>query len=388
MKSLKIAIINEKYNAGATRCARDLEQQLALCHQVRYYPRNTGETTDSVLQDLITFTPDIVHLHSYYGDFPYSFLAKISYRYPTCFTPHDPRPIGTLHPSSIVCWDCPRSNWCFRCAIVPRWRKVLLLNPYFWLRLKKRYWHWRTANNLRIVSPSQWLQQRLRQTEFRRFAIQHIPYGIDQKHFSPIPDARLQLALPANRKIILYVSYTGTEWIANPRKGLHYLADAFVQRLLPQYPEALLLVVGEGLVPNHPNVQPAGLVAQQHLPLYYSAADVFVAPTLADNLPYTVLEAMGCAVPVVASRVGGVHEEIIDGETGTLVPPGDPSALGAAILAILNDPIKARNMGLAGRKHIVTVFAMEHFIHAHEKLYFEMAQTQPPREGIRSCSGI
>ncbi len=369
MKSFKIAIINEKYTAGATRCARDLEQQLSISHQVRYYPRHAGETTDSVLRDLTSFTPDIVHLHSYYGDFPYSFLAKISHRYPACFTPHDPRPIGTFHPSSFVCWDCPRSNWCFRCALVPRWRKALLLNPFFWLRLKKRYWNWRIAENLTIISPSKWLQQRLLQMEFRRFDIHHIPYGIDMKHFSLIPDARTRLGLPLHRKIILYVAYTGIEWVSNPRKGLYYLADAFVQTILPQHPEAILLVVGEGLVPNHPNVKPAGLVDQKMLPLYYSAADIFVIPTLADNLPYTVLEAMGCEAPVVASSVGGVPEEVHDGVTGKIVPPGNSHALGRALLSMLKDPDRAKELGRAGRRQIEQTFSMESFIQKYEELY-------------------
>ena len=372
MKHLKIAIVNEKYMAGATRCAQDLERGLSAHHTVRYYPRHADETPASLVHDLQEFAPDIVHCHSYYGDLPYKFLAQISHSYLTCFTPHDPRPIGTFHPAYTVCWNCPRSNWCFRCALVPRWRKAVFANAYFWLRLRKRFWNQRIAGNVTIIIPSQWLQQRLQQSEFRRLAIHHIPYGIDLDHFSLIPDARAQLKLPVDRKILLYVAYTGTEWVSNPRKGLHYLAEAFVHTVLPQYPEAILLVAGEGLIPNHPNIQPAGLVDQAKLPLYYSAADMFVIPTLADNLPYTVLEAMGCEAPVVASSIGGVPEEVQDGVTGSIVPPGNSAALGKALLDMLENPERAQAMGKAGRKRIEHVFSMDGMLRQHEELYADI----------------
>lgn len=372
MNHLNIAIINEKYTAGATRCARDLERHLSGHHSVRYYPRHKDETMASLLEDLNEFAPDIVHCHSYYGDLPYQFLANISHRYLTCFTPHDPRPIGAVHPSYVVCWNCPHNKLCFRCALVPRWRKVFLLNPYFWRRLNKRYVHWRTANTLTLISPSQWLKQRLMVTEFRRFfPIHHIPYGIDLDHFRPILDARLQLELPARNKIILYIAHTSDKWVSNPRKGLHFLADAFVEIILPQYPDALLLVAGEGLVPNHPNVKPVGFIAQENLPLFYSSADVFAMPTLADNLPYTILEAMGCGTPVVASNIGGVSEEIEGGETGYLVPPGNTKALGQAMLAILDNRERYQKMSKAARIRAEQYFNIELFIQRHEQLYQE-----------------
>lgn len=369
---LKIALINDIWPGGAARCARDLAHGLSASHVVRYYPRQGKETVDSILTDLTKFQPDIVHCHGYYGDLPYHFLATISRRYPTCFTAHDPQPIGLIHPSFIECWECPHTKTCLRCPLVS-WRRRIIppFNPYFRQRLSKWYTHWRSAKTLQVITPSFWLKQRFMATELRRFPLHHIPNAIDLQLFRPIPDARDRLGLPLSKKIILYVAQSNG-WDLNFRKGLKYLAAAFVERVFPQYPEAQLLVAGDGLAPNHPNVKPLGTLSQEVLPLYYAAVDLFVSPTLADNLPYTILESMGCGTPVVASRVGGVPEEIEDGVTGYLCPPADAQALGMALVAILEDKGKLRAMGKAARLRVERIFNMEIFLCKHEKLYYTM----------------
>lgn len=369
-RPLRIAIVNEIWSAGATRCARDLEKHLAARHIVRYYPRAGKESVGPLLADLATFAPDVVHCHSYYGDLPYGFLATVSRLYPTCFTPHDPRPIGTM---LTVCWECPHAATCFRCPLVGRRRSYTLLNPYFWQRLGKRIVHKRAARTLRLITSSLWLRQRLLATELCRFRIDHIPYGIDLAQFHRVPDARARLGLPSQSPVLFYAAHTGPGWYLNERKGLRFLASAFVEQIVPRFPQAILVVGGESLVPNHANVRPAGMLRQEELPTYYSAADVFVAPTLADNLPYTVLEAMGCGTPVVASRVGGVAEEVDEGVTGRLVPPGDSEALGRAVLALLESRDQREAMGQAGREKAERVFGMDPFIHRHEELYQELA---------------
>ena len=95
-RSLRIAIVNERWTAGATRCARDLQRGLQLRHTVCYLPEGPENTAEDHLRALANFHPDVVHLHSYYGDLPYSFLGEVAARYPTVFTPHDPRPIGDV----------------------------------------------------------------------------------------------------------------------------------------------------------------------------------------------------------------------------------------------------------------------------------------------------
>jgi starch synthase len=85
-------------------------------------------------------------------------------------------------------------------------------------------------------------------------------------------------------------------------------------------------------------------------------ATVFVCPSLYEPLGIVNLEAMACGTAVVASRVGGIPEVVVDGETGLLVPPDDPAALAAAVNSLVADPDRAAAMGLDGRARAVADF--------------------------------
>jgi alpha-maltose-1-phosphate synthase len=88
-------------------------------------------------------------------------------------------------------------------------------------------------------------------------------------------------------------------------------------------------------------------------------AAVFACPSVYEPLGIVNLEAMACATAVVASRTGGIPEVVADGQTGLLVPPGDPSSLAEALNALLRDPDRARTMGEAGRKRAVAEFGWQ-----------------------------
>ena len=87
-----------------------------------------------------------------------------------------------------------------------------------------------------------------------------------------------------------------------------------------------------------------------------AAGDVFVQPSRSEGLPLAVLEAMAAHRPVVATRVGGVAEAVLDGETGYLVPPGDPAALAAALDKVLSAPDRGAALGCAGRARVDAEF--------------------------------
>ena len=85
------------------------------------------------------------------------------------------------------------------------------------------------------------------------------------------------------------------------------------------------------------------------VPRILGEADILVRPSLSEGMPLTVLEAMACGLPVVASTVGGNGEAVQDGVTGYLVPPADTRALADRISELLDDPALCRRMGEAGR---------------------------------------
>ena len=95
----------------------------------------------------------------------------------------------------------------------------------------------------------------------------------------------------------------------------------------------------------------------------------FVLPSLAEGISNTILEAMATALPVIATAVGGNGELIVDGSTGLLVPPNDPGAMAAAILALYGDPIRAQGMGRAGRQEVDQRYSMEAMVASYLKVY-------------------
>jgi len=91
----------------------------------------------------------------------------------------------------------------------------------------------------------------------------------------------------------------------------------------------------------------------------YSHASVFVCPSVYEPFGLINLEAMACGTPVVATRVGGIPEVVVDGETGLLVPPGEPAALAAAVGDLLADRARAGRLGQAGRRRVEAEFSWE-----------------------------
>ncbi len=100
-------------------------------------------------------------------------------------------------------------------------------------------------------------------------------------------------------------------------------------------------------------------------------ASVFVLSSLSEGISLTLLEAMACGLPVVATDVGGNREVVAHGETGLLVPPRSPQALAEGILSLIREPIRAAAMGAAGRRRVETLFAVEAMVSRYQALYRE-----------------
>jgi glycosyltransferase involved in cell wall biosynthesis len=104
--------------------------------------------------------------------------------------------------------------------------------------------------------------------------------------------------------------------------------------------------------------------------------DVFVLPSRQEALPLSIVEAMLAALPVVATRVGGVHEVVEDRETGLLVPPDDPTALASALNELLGDRDRRDRMGAAGRERALRDFSVDKMTRAYETLYEEIGSAR------------
>jgi glycosyltransferase involved in cell wall biosynthesis len=116
------------------------------------------------------------------------------------------------------------------------------------------------------------------------------------------------------------------------------------------------------------------LGTRDDVPELLAGADVFVLSSDSEGLPMSVLEAMAAGLPVVASAVGGVPEAVRDGETGTLVPPRDSTALAEALRRLVADPALRERLGGEGRQRVDQEFSLERFTREHLELYRNRAR--------------
>ena len=154
------------------------------------------------------------------------------------------------------------------------------------------------------------------------------------------------------------------------------------QLLGPQQAALSLEIVGDG--PTRPQLESLSrslglgdtirfLGERSDIPLLLANASMFVLPSLTEGISLTLLEAMARGLPVVATRVGGNPEVVLDGKTGFLVPAQNPEALAAAMVNIYQHPTLGKNMGLLGRQRVEQEFSVAEMIRRYEERYVDEA---------------
>jgi glycosyltransferase involved in cell wall biosynthesis len=192
---------------------------------------------------------------------------------------------------------------------------------------------------------------------------------------------RFQFSGPVMKGPALYVGRL------SPEKDVASLLQA-VALVVAELPNFRLQIAGTGkclaelvapaqLLGLNDHVEFLGEV--QNVQQLMRRASVFVLPSLTEGIPLTVLEAMACGLPVVATRVGGTPEAVTDGMTGLLVPPSQPAQLADALLHIYRNPEAARRMGVAGRAVVETHFNVREMVESYESLYSEIVQNKQKR---------
>ncbi|MEO6596931.1 MAG: TIGR03088 family PEP-CTERM/XrtA system glycosyltransferase [Planctomycetota bacterium] len=208
--------------------------------------------------------------------------------------------------------------------------------------------------------------------------IEQIYNGVDTRRFTPAPHARVPIAgCPFTASDLWLV---GTVGRMQAVKDQVTLAQAFVRAVhnRPHGRRLRLVMVGAG--PLHAEVLSvlgtAGLQEfawlpgeRSDIPDIMRGLDCFVLPSLAEGISNTILEAMACALPVVATRVGGNAELVDDGSTGCLVPPANHGAMAAAILQYFDDQATARRHGGAARSAVERRFSLDRMVQDYRALY-------------------
>ena len=172
------------------------------------------------------------------------------------------------------------------------------------------------------------------------------------------------------------------------QKGHRYLLES-LPRVIKAFPEVQLLIVGgDERIPHETDYEAVcEMVERLHLSSYVrflgwqrdipeilQAIDVLVMPSLWEGFGLTIAEAMAARKPVVATAVDGIPEVVVHGETGLLVPSKDPEALAEAIIFILSQPQRAKQMGEAGRARVEAMFDIRKTTRMWERLVLTCLQ--------------
>lgn len=192
-------------------------------------------------------------------------------------------------------------------------------------------------DNLTIVAPSEWLAEEAGKSEvFKDKPVICIPNGLNSKIYAPRDKnySRELLNIPKGKKVILFVA----DSIEKYRKGFVFLKRAFEQLADPNL---VLCAIGDknNELETIDNILELGTIYDERLmSVAYSAADVFVIPSLMDNLPNTVLESLMCGTPVIGFPIGGIPDMIQDGINGFITEEISVNSLVKTINKFLKNP--------------------------------------------------
>ena len=186
-----------------------------------------------------------------------------------------------------------------------------------------------------------------------RLPVELIRHGVDSKLFNP--DARCRLVLPKNAFLIGFFATKGSDLDGN-RKGIPVLIEV-LKAAMPQIPNAHVVFAGPGWESVVADLGALGLsasclgyVRRSDMPGLFASLDAYLMTSRVEGGPVTVLEAMACGTPAVATRVGLVPDVVTDGVDGFTVPVGDVAGLTAALIQLASNRDLAARMGAAARR--------------------------------------
>lgn len=316
--------------------------------------------------------PDVINLHNLHsGYFDLRSLSYLSSHIPVFWTLHDTWAI-TGHCAHFV--DC--NKWICGCGDCPDLNRAPAVKHdktrENWQQKKSIY----SKSKLHVICPSKWLLSQVEKSMMQPVAGQVIRNGVDLSIFKPgnKKKARHDLGLPQDRFICLYLSTSGSG--ASPYKDYETIKKAVDNLFAGKYRGQLFFVCLGGGQDNVANIDESmkfvGRISDPSIIAeYYQSADVFLHAANADNFPCTILESFACGTPVVATSVGGITEQIDDGETGWLVPRGDSLAMAERIAGLMADRNLCSKMGKNAARLAARLYGLERQIDDYLKVYNE-----------------
>jgi len=234
--------------------------------------------------------------------------------------------------------------------------------------------------NTHIITCAKAVEREIARWPETRHKLMTIYYGIDKERFHSAYDTgslKRELGLDGHHPII------GTVARHFHQKRLDKLIEA-ASSVLKVHPFVQFLLVGDGPLSSKlkemarrrgisRNIVFTGF--RQDIPELLATMDIFVLPSLWEGLPNSIIEAMLAERPVISTNVCGIPEEIDDGITGILIPPGDSDRLAEAIIELLNAPEMWARMGRLGRKKALELFGVERMVENYDRFYSALMES-------------
>jgi glycosyltransferase involved in cell wall biosynthesis len=369
-----VTVIGSK-NVGMRQAIAGL-RTVADSLPLKRYSQQKGSTystqwlPDRIISKLDHFRPDIVNLHwTNNGYLQIESLNKI--QQPIVWTLHDMWSFtGGCHYNQA----CDRYTMsCGQCPQIESQRDGDLSN-WIWQRKAKA---WKNLD-LTIVTPSVWLSQCAKASAlFQNLRIEVIPYGLDTTRYRPMDRsiARQILGLPSDQRLILAGALQAT---SDQRKGIHLLQPALTQLSQSGWGDRTELVIFGASKPTTAvdfglNVHYMGTLGDDiSLAMLYAAADVFVAPSVQDNLPNTVMESMACGTPCVAFNIGGMPDMIDHRYNGYLARPYESADFAQGIAWVLEDADRHQKLCHQARQKTEQAFTLNRQADCYQSLFSEL----------------
>jgi glycosyltransferase involved in cell wall biosynthesis len=267
--------------------------------------------------------------------FSYLAIPALTENKPAVFTLHD---MWGFTGHCAYSYDCDRwKTGCGKCPYPDTYPAIQRDNTRLEWKLKN--WVY-SRSNLTIVTLSRWLTAKVQQSMLNCFPIHFIPNGIDTQAYQPIDtdQCRSVLGIPCGKKVLMF----GAVSLTDSRKGGDLLCKVLASLPESLKSEIVLLILGNGgeAIADAIGIQTLNLgyaSGDRLKAIAYSAADLFIFPTRADNLPLVLQESMSCGTPMVSFNVGGVPDLVRSEITGYLAEPENIQDFAYGIVQLLEN---------------------------------------------------
>jgi glycosyltransferase involved in cell wall biosynthesis len=322
--------------------------------------------------------PDVVHVHSVYPMFSPSILVACRrMNVPVVMTVHSHNltcPTWYHLYKGRVCEDCVGGHE-YRC-VLKNCRNNILESSAYALRSG-------VARSFRLFHDN--VSVLIALTPFAKEKLLHAGFREDQ--IAVVPNPAYVSEAAADPSAGEYVAFAGR---ISPEKGIDTLLAAAAQ--LPEVP---FKVAGDGpafseMKAKAPqNVEFLGRLGPDELGEFYNRSRMLVVPSVwYEQFPMVVLEAMGRAMPVIGSRIGGLPEIIKEGLTGSTFEPGNPGDLARQVRYLWDDPQLCRRMGIAGQQEVMREYTEDAYFHNLMAVYQAAIQRSQKGVGLIPLSSL